>query len=81
VIEPMFESPLVAENVAKLRREREIDIGGGIFGYRFIIRRGRMTTRLFRFYDGLEFATLAVAPKGQQDNPASADGWLRSSLV
>jgi hypothetical protein len=80
VVEPMFVIPMVADILAKLRAEREINIGNGVFSYKFAILPGRTSGWLFKFYDGVELMTFAVPAAAQRPEGSwPSEGWLRSS--
>lgn len=70
---------MAAEILAKLRAERAIDSGSGVFSYKFVILPETMTKWLFKFYDGVELMTIAHSPDAEARG-APGD-WLRSSLV
>jgi hypothetical protein len=77
--------PIVDDVVAKLRAERAIDIGNGVFSYKFAILPGRTSCWLFKFYEGVELMTFAVPPTAQRDQVSEggwpSEGWLRSSVI
>jgi hypothetical protein len=84
-VDPLFTRPVFEEVVAKLRAEGEVNIGSGVFSYRFVILPGWTSGWLFKFYDGVEFMTYAIPPKAQRDQASAGGwpsvGWLRSSTV
>ena len=62
----MFHLPDVAFILEKIRKRREINLGGGVFSYRYVAlpEKSHISDWLFRFYDAVEFLTCTAPPPG-----------------
>jgi hypothetical protein len=65
--EIMFDRPEIAFILERIVKQPEINIGGGVFAYRYrIFPREQTTSWLFRFYDAVPFFTWTLPRKPDQ---------------